>query len=885
MSLQHVARFIGRAVDGRAKDASLLGGKGANLAEMASLGIPVPPGFTLTTNVCRYATANPGQWPDGLREEVQAALADMGAVTGAMLGSATAPLLLSVRSGAPVSMPGMMDTVLNLGLNDETVLGLAAQTGNARFAWDCYRRFIAMYAEIVLGVGAAGEHDDSPFEVMLDARKRQRRVTRDADLTADDLRELVAEYRAEVKRQTGADFPTNVDEQLWGAIAAVFRSWGNARAQTYRAMHGIPHSIGTAVTVQAMVFGNTGDDSGTGVAFTRNPATGAMGLFGEFLVNAQGEDVVAGTRTPQPIAEMAKAFPDAHQALLDVSEKLEAHFREVQDVEFTVQRGTLWMLQTRTGKRSGKAMVKIAVDLVREGLLTKAQSLARIEAHKLDEVLHPTIDPAHRPPSVARGLPASPGAAIGKVAFTATVAAEMAARGETPMLVRTETSPEDIVGMKAAAGILTARGGMTSHAAVVARGMGKPCVSACTSLRVDSARGRATLLHDGKELVISAGDIITIDGTTGEVFLGSLPLAPAQMTDDLVQLMEWVDATRKLRVRTNADTAADAKTARAFGAEGIGLCRTEHMFFAHDRILSMRKMILAETKEARSRALAELAPMQRADFEAIFRVMDGLPVTIRLLDPPLHEFLPHGDRELAELAAATGLSAAAVATRVAALSENNPMLGHRGCRLAVTYPEIYEMQARAIAEAALAAEAAGVKVLPEIMIPLVMVPGELERLRALVVAIVENVKHAQRSSLQFAVGTMIELPRACLAAGDIASYADFFSFGTNDLTQTTMGLSRDDAGTFLPAYVDQGLLERDPFISLDESGVGELVTMAVNRGRAKKPSLKIGVCGEHGGDHASVHAFHRAGLDYVSCSPFRVPIARLAAAQAALEDL
>jgi len=874
-----VYRFGDGGADGRASDKQLLGGKGANLAEMASLGVPVPPGFTITTEVCTLVSDGKG-YPDGLEASVDAELARVGELTGTAFGDPAKPLLVSVRSGAPASMPGMMDTILNLGLNDRTVEGLAEATGNPRFAWDCYRRFVAMYGEIVMGVVAPSENDPVPFEKILEDRKHARRIEKDSELDANDLRELVTAFKAEIRERTGARFPDDPREQLWGAIAAVFRSWTNPRADVYRRMHSIPATWGTAVNVQAMVFGNMGDDCATGVAFTRDPSKGTRELYGEYLINAQGEDVVAGVRTPDPIAKLAALMPAAHQALVDVAARLEGHFRDMQDLEFTIQRGKLWMLQTRSGKRTGRAMVKIAVDMVHERLIDEKTAILRVDPAKLDELLHPTIDPKHRPQPVAKGLPASPGAAIGRVVFSATQAEEWHDRGETVILVRIETSPEDIHGMKASAGILTARGGMTSHAAVVARGMGKCCITGCSSVRIDGARARMTV----GGVTVKQGDIITLDGSSGEVFVGRAPLVPAQLGGELEELMRWVDARRRLRVHTNADTPIDAKTARAFGAEGIGLCRTEHMFFQPDRILAVREMILARDEAGRRAALAKILPMQREDFHAIFREMDGLPVTIRLLDPPLHEFLPHARHDIEDVARELGESPDAVAAKVAELTEANPMLGHRGCRLAITWPEIYETQAQAIAEAAIAADADGVKVLPEVMIPLVMQPGELQRLRALVTKTIDAALAAAGRTIPYQVGTMIELPRACLVADKIAPYADFFSFGTNDLTQTTLGISRDDGGRFMKAYLETDLLEQDPFAVLDQEGVGQLIRMAVERGRATRPGLKLGICGEHGGDPSSVAFCHRVGLDYVSCSPFRVPIARVAAARAALEE-
>jgi len=779
-----------------------------------------------------------------------------------------------------------MDTILNLGLNDQTVAALAQRAGNPRFAWDCYRRFVAMYGEVVMGVVAPSEHEDLAFDRILEDVKRKHKAARDQDLSEAALREAVALFKAEIQRATGRAFPDDVTAQLWGAIGAVFASWNNPRADYYRKLNGISAAMGTAVNVQAMVFGNLGEDCATGVAFTRNPSTGANELYGEFLTNAQGEDVVAGVRTPEPIAQLAAKLPAAHAELVRVAKLLEDHFRDMQDLEFTIQSGQLFMLQTRSGKRTGRAMIKIAVDLVAEGVLSPRDAVLRMEPSKLDEVLHPMIDPKARPAAIAKGLPASPGAAIGKIVFTASAAAEWAQRGETVILVRTDTSPEDIHGMKAASGILTSRGGMTSHAAVVARGMGKCCVTSCTALRVDAARRTAAFIGGGQEIKVKEGDTLTLDGSTGEVFLGPAPLVPAQLGSELDQLMAWVDSFRRLKVRTNADTPADARTARSFGAEGIGLCRTEHMFFQPERLLAVREMILAGDEAGRRAALAKILPMQRSDFAELFRVMDGLPVTIRLLDPPLHEFLPHTPAEIDEVAAAVGVPRAAIAAKVAELTEANPMLGHRGCRLAITFPEIYEIQTRAIGQAAAEVARAGIAVHPEIMIPLVMVPEELRRLRALVTTtFTEAVSEAiGGADIPVTIGTMIELPRACVVADQIAAHADFFSFGTNDLTQTTYGLSRDDAGRFLTTYIESGVLPSDPFAVLDPEGVGALIELAVRGGRGVKPHLKVGICGEHGGDPSSVGFCHRAGLDYVSCSPFRVPIARVAAARAALAD-
>ncbi len=875
---RNVYRFGAGEADGRGDQKQLLGGKGAGLAEMTSLGIPVPPGFTITTEVCSYFHDHGGELPEELRKQVAAAVERVGELTGMRFGDPANPLLVSVRSGAAVSMPGMMDTILNLGLNDDTVKGLAEKTGDARFAYDCYRRFVAMYGDVVMGVGPKSEEEESPFSRLLEDEKISAGVEFDSQLGAEQLKRLVTQYKIEILRQTDIPFPEDPTAQLWGAIAAVFRSWNNHRAVIYRRINGITGVTGTAVNVQAMVFGNMGDDCATGVAFTRNPSTGEPKLYGEFLVNAQGEDVVAGVRTPEPIEELARALPDAHAELMSVAERLEKHFGDMQDLEFTIQKSRLWLLQTRTGKRSGRAMVRIATDMVREGMIDRRAAVLRVDPDKLNELLHPTIDPGCKPESIAKGLPASPGAAIGRVVFTASEAQEWAKRGDTVILVRTETSPEDIHGMQAASGILTARGGMTSHAAVVARGMGKSCITACTALKIDMTRGRFSV--DGH--TVKKGEILTLDGTSGEVYAGSATLVPAAVSGDFEELMEWVDEFRRLKVRTNADTPTDAKTARAFGAEGIGLCRTEHMFFDPERILAMREMIIAEDEAGRRKALSKILPMQRADFVEIFRAMSGFPVTIRLLDPPLHEFLPGSAAEIADVARELGQRPESVSQIIARLREHNPMLGHRGCRLAISYPEIYETQAQAIAEAAVAAKAEGVDVSPEIMIPLVSLPAELEVLRERVVAVVDRVLREAEVELGYLVGTMIELPRACLVADKIAEHADFFSFGTNDLTQTTYGLSRDDAGSFLPEYLAKDLLKRDPFVALDREGVGALLRIGVEKGRAKKTKLKIGICGEHGGEPTSVEFCHREGFDYVSCSPFRVPIARVAAARAAL---
>ncbi|HVV64221.1 MAG TPA: pyruvate, phosphate dikinase [Rhizomicrobium sp.] len=874
------------SAEGEAAMKNLLGGKGANLAEMSNLGLPVPPGFTITTEVCTRVNAS-GQYPDGLKSAVEAALKNVGERVGAEFGDPSRPLLVSVRSGARASMPGMMDTVLNLGLNAETTEGLARLAGDARFAHDSRRRFIQMYSNVVLGL----EH--ALFEEILDEVKERKGVELDTELDAADLKQIADLYLERVRRERGEPFPEDVHEQLWGAIGAVFGSWNSARAKTYRKLHNIPEDWGTAVNVQAMVFGNRGETSATGVAFTRDPATGEKLLYGEFLINAQGEDVVAGIRTPQPISRlvrerqggkkssMEEALPGIYAELKAIGEKLEAHFREMQDVEFTVQEGKLFMLQTRTGKRTAEAALKIAVDMAGEGLIDRNTAVARIDPMALDQLLHPTLDPDAPKERIAVGLGASPGAATGEVAFTADEAERLAAEGRDVILVRNETSPEDIHGMHAARGILTARGGMTSHAAVVARGMGRPCVSGAGMLKIDAAEGVMT----AGDALVRRGEIITIDGAGGQVFKGRVKMRQPELTGDFATLMSWADSIRRLKVRANADTQADATTARRFGAEGIGLCRTEHMFFEPDRILAVRRMILADARAERDAALAKLLPMQRGDFEKIFRAMEGLPVTVRLLDPPLHEFLPQKEEEIAEVARAAGTTPAKLRARLIALRETNPMLGHRGCRLGVTYPEIYEMQARAIFEAALDVEADGGKPLAlEIMIPLVGFRSEFDMLRGRIDAVAAAIAQERGKCPQYLIGTMIELPRAALRAGEIAQSAEFFSFGTNDLTQTTLGMSRDDAGTFLSEYLAKGLLARDPFVSIDEDGVGELVRIAVERGRAARPGIKMGICGEHGGDPQSIRFCHSAQLDYVSCSPFRVPIARVAAAQAALRE-
>ena len=868
--------------EGRADMRDLLGGKGANLAEMASIGLPVPPGFTITTEVCTYYYAHDRRHPDDLRPQVEAALRRVEEAVGARFGDHGKPLLVSVRSGARVSMPGMMDTVLNLGLNDATVDGLAQNSGDPRFAWDSYRRFIQMYGSVVLGV----EHHR--FEEIIEHVKLDKGVVEDTELDAQDWHRVATGYKDMVQEVTGRPFPQDPEAQLWGAIGAVFGSWMNQRAITYRRLHDIPEEWGTAVNVQAMVFGNMGDDCATGVCFTRDPSTGENVFYGEYLINAQGEDVVAGIRTPQPILKarakpgersMEEAMPGAFAELMRVRETLERHYRDMQDIEFTVQRGKLYMLQTRNGKRTAAASLKIAVDMAREGLIDEREAVGRVNPGALDQLLHPTLDPKAPRTLLAKGLPASPGAACGVVVFSADEAEARAQKGESVILVRIETSPEDIHGMHAAKGILTTRGGMTSHAAVVARGMGRPCVAGAGGITVDY--NAQTMMSGGQ--VVQAGDTITLDGSTGEVFIGSVPMIEPQLSGDFATLMEWADKVRRLRVRANAETPADAETARKFGAEGIGLCRTEHMFFDPERIGAVRQMIMAESEGGRRDALARLLPFQRRDFVDLFRIMAGLPVTIRLLDPPLHEFLPHGEHEIEEVAAALGTDVERMRRRLAELSEANPMLGHRGCRLGITFPEIYEMQARAIFEAAVQIGKETHKApLPEIMIPLVATRRELEITRALVDKVAQEVFAEQGYHIAYSVGTMIELPRAALTADAIAGVADFFSFGTNDLTQTTFGLSRDDAGKFLPLYVEKGILPKDPFVSLDPEGVGALVRIASEKGRGVKSDLKLGICGEHGGDPASIRFCEEVGLDYVSCSPYRVPVARLAAAQAAL---
>ncbi len=882
---KNVYAFGGGSAEGRADMRNLLGGKGANLAEMSSLGLPVPPGFTITTEVCTYYTQNGETYPDTLKDEINAALAQIEEIIGAKFGDPENPLLVSVRSGARASMPGMMDTVLNLGLNDQTVLGLAKASGDERFAYDSYRRFIQMYGDVVLGV----EHYH--FEDILADHKEDKDLDLDTDLTAEDWKEVAAAFAEKVEEELGVPFPQDPHDQLWGAISAVFGSWMNDRAKIYRKLHDIPEEWGTAVNVQSMVFGNMGDTSATGVCFTRNPSTGENAFYGEYLINAQGEDVVAGIRTPQPltIAEksqnqtdlpaMEESMPRIFAELCEIREKLEGHYKDMQDMEFTVQDGTLWMLQTRNGKRTAKAALKIAVEMAEAGFITKEEAVGRVDPAALDQLLHPTLDPDAPRNVLGKGLPASPGAASGKVAFSADDAEAMASKGERVILVRVETSPEDIGGMHAAEGILTTRGGMTSHAAVVARGMGRPCVAGAGDLRVDY---KEQMLSAGG-LKVNAGEVITIDGSRGEVMMGAVDTIQPELTGDFGTLMSWVDEIRTMGVRTNAETPEDAETAIKFGAEGIGLCRTEHMFFDPERIINMREMILAGDEDGRRAALAKLLPYQRGDFTELFHIMKGLPVTIRLLDPPLHEFLPTKDEEMEEVADAAGTDVAEVRARASALHESNPMLGLRGCRLGIMYPEIYEMQCRAIFEAAAAvSKETGDTVVPEVMIPLVGTRQEFDILKDMVDRVAAEVSQETGAKLDYLTGTMVELPRAALMAGQIAEGAEFFSFGTNDLTQTTFGLSRDDSGSFLDRYTDQGIYEKDPFVTIDRDGVGELVKLATERGRVTRPDIKLGICGEHGGDPASVHFCQSVGLNYVSCSPYRVPIARLAAAQAAL---
>ncbi|MEI2297713.1 pyruvate, phosphate dikinase [Ensifer sp. MJa1] len=880
-----VYTFGGGKAEGRAGDRERLGGKGANLAEMCNLGLPVPPGLTIVTDACNSFFDNGRQMPAGLHDQVREGIRRMEEVTGRVFGDTAHPLLLSVRSGARASMPGMMDTVLNLGLNDQSVHALGHDAGDARFAWDSYRRFIQMYGDVVMGV----DHD--VFEEILEDEKARLGHEQDTELSAVEWQHVISRYKEAIEEALGEPFPQDPEVQLWGAIGAVFSSWMNPRAITYRHLHGIPAAWGTAVNVQAMVFGNLGNSSATGVAFTRNPSTGESELYGEFLVNAQGEDVVAGIRTPQNITEAAriasgsdkpsleKLMPEAFAEFRSICDTLERHYRDMQDLEFTIERGTLWMLQTRSGKRTAKAALKIAVDMAEEGLISEQEAVVRIDPASLDQLLHPTIDPHARRDIIGSGLPASPGAATGEIVFTSEEAVQADKEGRKVILVRVETSPEDIHGMHAAEGILTTRGGMTSHAAVVARGMGTPCVSGAGSIRVDL---RNEVLTAGG-VTLRKGDIITIDGSSGQVLKGAIAMLQPELSGDFGKIMAWADGSRRMTVRTNAETPADARAARSFGAEGIGLCRTEHMFFEDDRINVMREMILADDEGGRRAALSKLLPMQRSDFAELFSIMHGLPVTIRLLDPPLHEFLPKTDEEIADVAGALSLDPSELRQRVDELHEFNPMLGHRGCRLAISYPEIAEMQARAIFEAAVeAARETGAAVVPEIMVPLVGLRAELDYVKERIETVAKDVIGEAGIGIDYLVGTMIELPRAALRAGVIAEAADFFSFGTNDLTQTTFGISRDDASQFLATYQQKGIIEQDPFVSLDFDGVGELIQIAAERGRRTKNGLKLGICGEHGGDPASIRFCEETGLDYVSCSPFRVPIARLAAAQAAI---
>ncbi|MEK6590904.1 MAG: pyruvate, phosphate dikinase [Nitrospinota bacterium] len=880
--------FFGKGVaDGRADMKSLLGGKGANIAEMTNLGIPVPPGFTISTEACNEYFKNDRRYPDELWGEIEENLARLEGVMGIKFGSDLHPLLISVRSGSRASMPGMMDTILNLGLNEKTLKGIIEKTGNERFAYDAYRRFITMYSGIVLGMKKKKKKTESgmeieinPFEEMMDKIKEKYNAKLDTDLNAHALKELVEKYKLLVKKETGMDFPEDPKEQLKMAINAVFESWNNKRAIDYRMIYGIPDDWGTAVNIQAMVFGNMGDTSGTGVAFTRNPATGEKKFYGEFLLNAQGEDVVAGIRTPQPIEELREKLPDAYKSLVEIYQKLENHYKDIQDIEFTIQDGKLYMLQTRTGKRTAAAAVKIAVEMQKEGLIDKKTALLRLEPEQLDQLLHTTIDPKAKVEVITKGLPASPGAGVGRVIFTVDAAQEMTSNGEKVILVRQETSPEDISGMNVAQGILTVRGGMTSHAAVVARGMDKCCVAGCKDIVIEEEKRRFKV----NGYIVKEGDWITLDGSTGNVILGKVKLVQPELSENFAQLMKWADGVRRLKVRTNADTPHDAQVARDFGAEGIGLCRTEHMFFEGKRIDAVREMILSDTEEERRRALIKILPMQRGDFKEIFKVMDGYPVTIRLLDPPLHEFLPHTEEEIEALSRDMNVPVERLKEKSYSLKEFNPMLGHRGCRLGITYPEIYEIQVQAIFEAACELAKKGKKIEPEIMIPLVGHVNELKYTKERLIKVANEVMERMSVKIRYMVGTMIELPRAAITADKIASEAEFFSFGTNDLTQTTFGLSRDDAGNFLPFYLEKKILPKDPFVAIDQEGVGELIRMGVEKGRSVRPDLKVGICGEHGGEPSSVEFCHRIGLNYVSCSPFRVPIARLAAAQAVLKE-
>lgn len=871
---KYVYFFGNGKAEGTKDQRTLLGGKGANLAEMTNIGVPVPPGFTISTEACKEFYALDKKWPAGLDEEIQANLKKLEEATGKKFGGKENPLLVSVRSGASVSLPGMMDTILNLGLSEETVQGLIRKSGNERFAYDAYRRFIQMFGNVVL------ELDHHGFEHILAAKKKKLKVTEDTQLNVQALKEIVKEYKDYVKKETKKAFPDDPQIQLELACNAVFESWNNQRAITYRNLSKIPHDLGTGVNVQAMVFGNMGETSGTGVAFTRDPGTGEHKFFGEYLMNAQGEDVVAGIRTPNPISSLKKAMPEAYAQLESIYQRLEKHFRDMQDLEFTIEDKRLYLLQTRNGKRSAAAAVKIACDMVKEGLITKEEALLRVAPEQLDQLLHPTIDTKAKYKVIAKGLPASPGAAVGRVVFDADVAIAAAEKGKPVVLVRMETSPEDVGGMAAAQGILTATGGMTSHAAVVARGMGKCCIAGCGQIHIDYKGKNFTV----GTLKVKEGDFITLNGSTGEVILGEAKLVEPELGSDFKQFMQWADDVRKLKVRTNADTPEDSKIAREFGAQGIGLCRTEHMFFGENRLKAVREMILANNEQERIKALKKLEPLQKGDFKGIFKAMAGLPVTIRLLDPPLHEFLPKGEKELKKVAADLKISVKELEKKVVSLHEVNPMLGHRGCRLAVTYPEIYKMQAQAIFEAACELAKEGLTVVPEVMIPLVGMIGELTFTKNDIIAVAEEVMKKRNVKIQYQVGTMIEIPRAAILAKSIAQEAEFFSFGTNDLTQMTFGFSRDDVGKFLPYYIERGILKVDPFVSLDQTGVGRLIEQAVHEGRSAKPQLKVGICGEHGGDPASVEFCHRAGLDYVSCSPYRVPIARLAAAQAVLKQ-
>lgn len=865
--------FAAGEAEGNAGMKNTLGGKGANLAEMTAIGLPVPPGFTISTDICTAYYAEGSKLPDWVKPEVLKALARVETKIGKKFGDSANPLLVSVRSGARASMPGMMDTILNLGLNDQTVEGLSKSSNNPRFAWDSYRRFIQMYSDVVMGMNS------SLLEVTLEDLKAEKGIHLDTELTAEDLKKLVKKFKDLVQQMTGQSFPADPMEQLWGAISAVFKSWNTARAITYRELHDIPANWGTAVNVQSMVFGNLGDDSATGVAFTRDPSTGEKKFYGEFLVNAQGEDVVAGIRTPQVISILKEIMPEPYKDLETIYKKLETYFKDMQDIEFTIEKNKLWMLQTRNGKRTAKAALQIACDMIDEKLITEEEAILRLDPSSLDQLLHPTLDPKASKTLLAKGLPASPGGVCGQIVFTPEDAVEWREQGKKVILVRVETSPEDIAGMVAAQGILTARGGMTSHAAVVARGMGKCCVAGCSEVEVDYVNEQMR----AKGYNLKKGDVITLDGSTGEIYLGEVKTIEPTLSGAFERLMKMADKIRRLKVRTNADTPKDAQTARNFGAEGIGLCRTEHMFFGADRIDAVREMIIADTKAEREKALEKLLPMQRDDFYQLFKIMNGYPVTIRLLDPPLHEFVPHTDEEITHFAQRVNMDAARVKAKIQALHEFNPMLGHRGCRLAVTFPEIYQMQSRAIAEAAAKLIQEGLKLVPEIMIPLVATAKELELLRGQTIEVVEAVMKETKTKFDYQVGTMIELPRAAVTAHEIAKHADFFSFGTNDLTQTTLGLSRDDSGRFLGSYVSQGIFAKDPFVSIDQVGVGTLVKTGVDLGRQAKGQLKVGVCGEHGGDPESIEFFENVNLDYVSCSPFRVPIARLAAAKAFLK--